>query len=52
MFLPSTFFLFYWVYAVCRQVAGAVGHMGYLVIEELGIHGPPACGCRASNVRQ
>ena len=27
MFLPSTFFLFYWVYAVCRQVAGAVGHM-------------------------
>ena len=31
-------------------MAGMVVHLGYLVIEELGMHGPPAGGCRANNV--
>ena len=49
MFLPSTFFSF--LLRLCRQVAGTVGHLGYLVVEELSMHGPLAGGCRASNVR-
>ena len=32
---------------LCCQVAGMVG---YLVIEDLDMHGPPADGCHANNV--
>ena len=47
--LPSTFFSF--LLGLCRQVAGPVGHLGYLVIEELVMRGPPAGGSSANNVR-
>ena len=34
------------------KVAGTVVHLRYLVIEELGMHGPLAGGCRINNVLQ
>ena len=48
----AQYFFISFLLGLCRQVAGMVGHLGYLVIEELGMHGPPpAAGCRANNVR-
>jgi len=44
MFLTTTF-LFLFLLGLYRQVAGTVGHLGYLVIEELGMHWPLAGGC-------
>ena len=37
----SYFFLFS-LLGLCRQLAGMVEHLGYLVIEELGMHSPSA----------
>ena len=47
MFCPVLFCFFISLLGLCRQVAGTVGD---LVIEELGVHGPPAGGYRANNV--
>ena len=57
MFLPSTFFfsfVLYWlVLDRTRHFEGLnqpIKKERYLVIAELGMHGPPAGGCRANNV--
>ena len=51
MFLPSTFFFFIGWLVLALKVAGTVIHLGYLVIEELSMHGSPAGGYRTDNVR-
>ena len=53
MFLHSTFFFLFSFFLVWALKVGTVVHLGYLVIEELGMHGSPAGGFRAANnVRQ
>ena len=46
MFLSSTFLFVYFFLGLCHKVAGLVVYLGYSVIGELGLHGPPAGGCR------
>ena len=50
MFCPVLFSLFFFINWLVEtlKVAVTVVHLGYLVIEELGMHGPPVGGCRAT----